>query len=171
MFYFMNDYKTLYKKVLKEYQAFSKCARLHVAALLVENGRILCCGYNGTPTGQCNCNELFCDNINNGYQQYMLRNDKTKPWKTVTEQIWREKHHEYSLENELHAEMNCIASACKSHIPVQNCSMVISLAPCENCAKLIFASGIKHVMYVDEYDRGSKGINFLRKNNVVVEKI
>lgn len=169
----MNDYKTLYKKVLKEYQAFSKCARLHVAALLVENGRILCCGYNGTPAGQCNCNELFDTNISpyNGIRTYMLRLSKSEPWHEVEEETWKTYHHEYSLENELHAEMNCIASACKSHIPVQNCSMVISLAPCENCAKLIFASGIKHVMYVDEYDRGSKGIDFLRKNNVVVEKI
>ena len=52
-------YKELYKHVLKEYQQFSKCARLHVAALLVNDGRILCCGYNGTPAGQVHCNELF----------------------------------------------------------------------------------------------------------------
>ena len=52
-------YKHLYKTVLKEYQNLSKCARLKVAALLVEEGRIISCGYNGTPSGQTNCNELF----------------------------------------------------------------------------------------------------------------
>ncbi len=168
----MNDYKTLYKKILSEYQSFSKCARLHVAALLVENGRILCCGYNGTPAGQCNCNELFKSSLaHTGIRSYWLRNSNKDKWIATNESDWRTKHHEYSLENELHAEMNCIASACKNNIPVQNCSLVISLAPCENCAKLIYASGIKHVMYVDEYDRGSKGIDFLRRNNIIVEKI
>lgn len=167
----MNDYKTLYKRILTEYQDFSKCARLHVAALLVENGRILCCGYNGTPAGQCNCNKLFHTMEVNGIRKFYLRKIETENWEDVSEHDWYDKHHEYSLENELHAEMNCIASACKNNIPVQNCSLVISLAPCENCAKLIYASGIKHVMYVDEYDRGSKGIDFLRRNNIIVEKI
>lgn len=167
----MNDYKTLYKITLKEYQKFSKCARLQVAAMLVENGRILCCGYNGTPTGQCNCNELFkCDEKNN-IRKFLLRNHPTNKWKNVDENEWRTKHHEFSLENELHAEMNLITAAYKNNVPIEKCSLVVSTMPCENCAKLIFASGIKHVMFVDDYDRGSKAIEFLTKNSVHIEKI
>ena len=49
--------------------------------------------------------------------------------------------------------------------------MVLSHEPCEACSKLICASNIKHVMYVDKYDRGSKGLDFLVRNGVEVEKI
>lgn len=171
----MNDYKTLYKKILAEYQAFSKCARLHVAALLVENGRILCCGYNGTPAGQCNCNELFTSMTVNNVRKFYLKHkfgdmiyDK---WNEVNEDEWRNKHHEYSLENELHAEQNLLGQCIQKRIDTSNASIVISHEPCESCARLIFAAGIKHVMYVNKYDRGSKGVSFLERNGVKVEQI
>lgn len=167
----MNDYKTLYKKILAEYQDFSKCARLHVAALLVENGRILCCGYNGTPAGQCNCNKLFHTMEVNGIRKFYLRKIETENWEDVSEHDWYDKHHEYSLENELHAEQNLLGQCIQKRIDTTNTSIVISHEPCESCARLIFASGIKHVMYVNKYDRGSKGVDFLKRNGVKVEQI
>lgn len=169
----MNDYKTLYKNVLKEYQSFSKCARLHVAALLVENGRILCCGYNGTPAGQCNCNELFDTGVSpyTGIRAYMFRLSKSEPWHEVEEETWKTYHHDYSLENELHAEQNLLGQCIQKRIDTKNASIVISHEPCESCARLIYAAGIKNVMYVEKYDRGSKGIEFLKRNGVTVEQI
>ena len=167
----MNDYKSLYKRILIEYQNFSKCARLHVAALLVENGRILCCGYNGTPAGQCNCNELFHSMTLDRDKVYYYRLHKTDAWTKIKEQEWLDKHHEYSLENELHAEQNLLGQCIQKRIDTSNASIVISHEPCESCARLIFAAGIKHVMYVNKYDRGSKGVNFLERNGVTVEQI
>jgi len=49
--------------------------------------------------------------------------------------------------------------------------MVVSHEPCESCARLIVASGIKNIMFVNKYDRGSRGIEFLKKCGVEVEKI
>ena len=55
----MNDYKHLYKVALVEYAKFSTCDRLKVAALLVHDGRILSCGYNGVPSGDQHCCDKF----------------------------------------------------------------------------------------------------------------
>lgn len=160
-------YKKLYKSVLKEYQQFSKCARLKVAALLVNDGRILCCGYNGTPAGQVNCNELF--KVEDGC--HYLRSSIDENWQAVTEADWKEMHHEFAEKNEIHAEMNCIAQGFRHGINVENTDLVISLQPCDNCAKLIVASGIKNVYFVDTYDRNSNSINYLTSNGVSVEQI
>lgn len=160
-------YKQLYKSVLKEYQQFSKCARLKVAALLVNDGRILCCGYNGTPTGQTNCNELFKSEDSKFY----LRESTNDDWREVSEADWKAIHHEFAEKNEIHAEMNCIAQGFRNGINVENTNLIISLQPCDNCAKLIVASGIKHVWFVDEYDRKSNSINYLTNNGVKIEKL
>lgn len=159
-------YKQLYKSVLKEYQQFSKCARLKVAALLVNDGRILCCGYNGTPTGQTNCNELFKSEDGKFY----LRETTNDDWREVSEADWKAIHHEFANKNELHAEQNMLGMCLQKNIDVSDCSIVISHEPCESCARLIFAAGIKHVLYVDKYDRGTKGIDFLEANGVKVEQ-
>lgn len=160
-------YKHLYKTVLKEYQNLSKCSRLKVAALLVEKGRIISCGYNGTPAGKTNCNELF--KIENG--KFYYRPTKEEAWIETDEVDWRTRHHEFSEKNEIHAEMSAIGYALKNKIDILGTSMVLSHEPCENCSKLIYSAGIKHIMYVNKYDRGSKGIEFLENNGVEVEKI
>ena len=160
-------YKHLYKTVLKEYQNLSKCSRLKVAALLVEKGRIISCGYNGTPTGQTNCNELFKVEADKFY----YRPTKEEAWIETNEADWRARHHEFANEHEIHAEQSCLGYALKWKMDISGTSMVISHEPCESCARLIYCCGIKHVMYVNKYDRGSKGIEFLENNGVEVEKI
>lgn len=160
-------YKHLYKTVLKEYQNLSKCARLKVAALLVNDGRILSCGYNGTPTGKTNCNELF--KTEDG--KFYYKNFPDEQWTETTEKDWMTRHHEFAEYNEIHAEMSAIGYALKNKIDISNASMVLSHEPCENCAKLIYSANIKHIMYVNEYDRGSNGLQFLEKNGIIIEKL
>ena len=160
-------YKHLYKTVLKEYQKLSKCARLKVAALLVEKGRIISCGYNGTPSGQVNCNDLFKSEAG----RYFYRLNKNDEWIETNEDDWKERHHIFANEQEIHAEQNCLGYCLKWKMDISGASMVLSHEPCEACARLIYASNIKHVMYVDKYDRGSKGLDFLVRNGIEVEKI
>lgn len=160
-------YKHLYKTVLSEYQNLSKCARLKVAALLVEKGRIISCGYNGTPPGHTNCNELFKTEAGKFY----YRENTEDVWIETDEESWKSKHHEFANENELHAEQSCLGYCLKWKIDISGASMVVSHEPCESCARLIVASGIKNVMFVNKYDRGSRGIEFLKKCGVEVEQI
>lgn len=151
----------MYKVLLKEYAKFSTCARLKVSALLVHDGRILSCGYNGVPSGEKHCNEIFTHDDKGFYHE----------GEPIDEQAWRLLHHDFSEENEVHAEVNCLMYALKNNLDVSKCTLVVSIAPCSNCAKMILASGIKTVYYVDLYDRSDAGIEFLKKHNITVEKI
>ena len=109
-------YKHLYKTVLKEYQNLSKCSRVKVAALIVKDGRILSCGYNGTPAGQTNCNELFKTEAGKFY----ARKSTTEEWLEYSEEEWKELHHEFANTNEIHAEMNAIAQAYRNNLQIDN---------------------------------------------------
>lgn len=50
-----------------------------------------------------------------------------------------------------HAEMNAIVN--KISADIQGCKMYVTLYPCNNCAKIIIQSGIKHVVYYDDKNR------------------
>lgn len=69
----------------------------------------------------------------------------------------------------VHAEANIIAFCAKKGIPTDNCTLWVTLSPCEKCAELIIQSGIKEVIYLEEY-RNSTGLELLKNNQVKVEK-
>lgn len=55
----------------------------------------------------------------------------------------------------IHAEMNAIIYSKKS---LDWCKLYVTLSPCDQCIKLIAASGIKTIIYRDVY----KDLNFVR---------
>ena len=77
--------------------------------------------------------------------------------------------HEYVI----HAEANAILFAAKNGIPTQDCTLYVTTAPCSECAKMIIQSGIKRVVYIDEYKNGSRndGLKLLKAVGVDIEKI
>lgn len=52
-----------------------------------------------------------------------------------------------------HAEMNAIMN--KNEANLNNCTMFVSLFPCNECAKLIIQSGIKKLVYLNDQVKGS----------------
>ena len=70
----------------------------------------------------------------------------------------------------LHAETNAIAKLARSNESGLGAAMFVTHAPCLDCAKLIFQSGISKVYYRNTY-RESFGIEFLEKSNIDVEQI
>ena len=62
----------------------------------------------------------------------------------------------------IHAEMNAILKAAKSGNAVDGSTLYLSLSPCKICCKLIIQSGIKRVVYLEEY-RDLSPIEFLSK--------
>ena len=70
----------------------------------------------------------------------------------------------------LHAETNAIAKLAKSTESGLGATMFITHAPCLDCAKLIYQSGISSVLYRNSY-RDTAGIEFLQKSKVEVNKI
>lgn len=69
----------------------------------------------------------------------------------------------------LHAELNAIAKLAKNGYSSSGATLYVTLSPCIECAKLIIQSGIKKVIYMDEY-RLPDGISLLLKANIEVYK-
>ena len=70
----------------------------------------------------------------------------------------------------LHAEANAITKVAKSGNSSQGATLYVTASPCLECAKLIIQSGIKRVVYNDEY-RLTDGVDLLRRAGIEVEKI
>jgi dCMP deaminase len=67
----------------------------------------------------------------------------------------------------LHAEINCLLKL--DYNNPKDKTMFLTLSPCPLCAKAIVNSGIKHVIYKEEY-RELKGLEILINAGIKVEK-
>ena len=70
----------------------------------------------------------------------------------------------------LHAEANAITKVAKSGNSSEGATLFVTASPCLECAKLIIQSGIKRVVYRDEY-RLTDGIDLLRRAGIEVERV
>ena len=133
-------------KAAQVYAELSTAERLQVGCVIVKDNTIIGIGYNGMPSG----------------------------WDNVCEEI---KHTDFtgtivkkSKPEVLHAETNAIAKVSRSSNSTDNADLFVTHAPCLECAKLIYQSGIKSVFFRDTY-RSEDGIKFLQKCNVEVKQI
>ena len=62
----------------------------------------------------------------------------------------------------LHAEANAISKVAKSGNSSLGATLYVTASPCIECSKLIIQSGIKRVVYKDEY-RLTDGVDLLRR--------
>ena len=69
----------------------------------------------------------------------------------------------------LHAEANAITKVAKSSNSSDGATLYVTASPCLECAKLIIQSGIKRVVYSEEY-RITDGIDLLRRAVIEVVK-
>ena len=115
----------------------SYAKRLQVGALIVKGNRIVGTGYNGMPTDW----ENDCEIEVNGEL-------KTKA-------------------EVLHAETNAIAKVAQSTETSEGSTMFCTHAPCLDCAKLIYQSGIATLYFKHEY-RDDAGLKFLKLSGVNV---
>jgi dCMP deaminase len=70
----------------------------------------------------------------------------------------------------LHAESNAISKLARSQESGLGADIFITHAPCLDCAKLIYQSGIKRVYFGMAY-RDVAGIEFLEKSGLTVEQL
>jgi len=139
-------FRDAYMKVAETFAELSSARRLHVGAIVVKDDRIISIGYNGMPAGwDNNC-------------EFEFKHPQTK----ITELVTRAEV--------LHAETNAIAKLAKSTESGDGATLFITHAPCLDCAKLIYQSGISSVLYRNSY-KSDDGINFLAKAGVSVEKL
>lgn len=132
-------------KVAEVYAELSSAKRLHVGAIIVKNDRIISIGYNGMPSGWTNeCEE------------HILAEDGSVSFVTKKEV--------------LHAETNAIAKLAKNGESSNGAVLFVTHAPCIECAKLVYQSGIGHVFYRNNY-RSGDGVKFLEQCGIKVERI
>jgi len=142
-------------KTAETFAELSHARRLHVGAIVVKDDRIISIGYNGMPAGWDNDCEYEVEEFQTEYG-VGSKLVKTGELKTRPEV--------------LHAETNAIAKLAKSNESGLGATMFITHAPCLDCAKLIYQSGIGSVLYRDAY-RDTSGVTFLEKSGVTVEKL
>jgi len=151
-------YLGAYMKTARVFAELSSARRKRVGAVVVKDDRIISIGYNGMPSGWDN----NCENEIPEESEYVI--DMGGPIHTMGSFRWETKP------EVLHAESNAIAKLAKSTESGDGASMFITCAPCMNCAKMIFQSGIKEVFYAENY-RDDAGISFLNKCGITVKHI
>jgi len=134
-----------YMETAKIFAELSHARRLHVGAIVVKDDRIISIGYNGMPAGWDNNCEVWIED-----------GDLGSGWKTRPEV--------------LHAESNAIAKLARSAESGLGADIFITHAPCIDCAKLIYQSGIKRVYFGEAY-RDDSGVQFLERSGVQVSKV
>ena len=69
----------------------------------------------------------------------------------------------------LHAEEDAILKLINQNIKLNNPTIYSTLSPCKNCSKLILQSGIKNIIYDEEY-RDHEGIELLKAADINIAK-
>lgn len=162
-----NWHKT-FKKLVETWAERSTCLRLKTAAILVRENRSISVGYNGVNSKKEHCSDYWFK-----FWKEKFTDDFQTFDNFIKSDLFYDLHHKRSVYNEIHAEMNALLYAAKEGIKTNDTILYTLYSPCIHCAKSILAAGIIKVYYIKKYDRLSvnKGIEYLKENNVVCEKI
>lgn len=117
-----------YMSIAEEVANWSTCLSRKVGCVITVNNRIVATGYNGAPAGIKTCLE------------------KGKCFRCGSK----------SGENldmclAAHAEQNALMQAAKQGVSIDGGVMFCTTQPCTTCAKMIINSGIKEIVYLEEY--------------------
>ena len=143
----------LYMDFARRVSQLSYARRLQVGAVIVKDDTVISYGYNGTPAGwdnNCEMHPLVMD-PNTGEIIEKTEMLVTRP-------------------EVLHAESNAVSKLARSHNSGLGADLFVTHAPCIECAKLVYQSGIRRVYFGENY-RDNSGVEFLRKSGVEVNKI
>lgn len=110
-----------YMDTARIFAKLSKAKRLKVGSVLVKDGRIISCGYNGCVAGGSNDCEYEMDG------------------KLTTKS------------EVIHSEANAILWAAKTGTATKNCHLYTTISPCFECCKMIIQAGIIRVVFIDTY--------------------
>ena len=70
----------------------------------------------------------------------------------------------------LHAEANAILKTASSTHDCSGATLYLTMSPCKDCSKLIHQSGIKRLVYINEY-KDLSGVDFLKEAGVDICKL
>lgn len=125
----------------------STCIKRKVGSIIVKDKIVLSTGYNGVPIGLPHCTIQNCLrlNANSGEKSNNCR--------------------------AAHAEQNAIVWAAKNGIAIDNSTLYCTTQPCITCAKMIANTGIKRVVFHENYSKGFDDLTKFILQNVKVDQI
>lgn len=164
-----------YLRMAKIWAENSYAIRRKVGCIVVKDNMIISDGYNGTPSGFDNeCETVSCNLEKETNMCLKYPKSCHYMYISVVKNLNNCKGCGYAkLETKpyvLHAEANAITKLAKTNNSSVGATIYVTLSPCLECAKLIVQSGIKRVVYMEEY-RITDGIDFLRAVGVALTHI
>lgn len=140
------SFDSIFMNLASDLASRSHCVKAQVGAVLTKDTRIISIGYNGPPSGTHNCDE---------------------DWPETG--CPRDSKNSCSLA--LHAEENAILYAVKNGMNLSGSTLYVTLSPCISCARIIYSSGIKKVLFKASYAEykglpSDEGVDFLNKFGV-----
>lgn len=139
----------------------STCLKIQTASMIVKDKQIKGIGYNGTFSGSKECCSYWYDEYNTNNQEPDKKRSFTN-WIHTNE--FKDAHRQWSLLNEIHAEVNAIKQVSKNDI--QGCILYTLYSPCDLCAKDIIAHDITTIYFRYLYSRGTNALTQLRRHHV-----
>lgn len=124
----------------------SNCIKQKVGAVIVKDNRIICTGYNGTPSKLLNCFEGECPRCND---------DTSKQGENLDKCFC------------IHAEENAVLESGRTLC--KNATLYSTVYPCLLCSKMIIECGIIKVVYDKEYNSEFTDI-IMKKADIHVSK-
>ncbi len=157
--------KTAYfKEIVQVVSKRSTCIKVQVGAIIVnEDDKIISIGMNGVSSGHIHCQDFWNEYYETRKEYYQTIED------FINSDEFKNLHSDFQKQNEIHAEVNAIITPSKRELI--NSSIYVTLSPCIDCAKMIIASGIKNVYYINKYERDLTGIKLLESCNINVKQI
>jgi dCMP deaminase len=152
-----------YMKLAELTADLSSAVRLKVGSVIVRDNQILATGYNGTPSGWDN---------NCEYKEYLYHGHNFGEFAADYFDQTDEDGKMYRLRTRpevIHSESNAILKVARSTESSVDATMFCTHAPCIDCAKLIYQSGINTLYYRNTY-RSESGVDFLLKSGVNVQR-
>lgn len=151
----------------------SYAKRLQVGAVIVKDDSVISYGYNGMPAGwDNNCeNKEFMSGDAGGW---LDPEEIEERWPFVAtsdeDGAYIGRYRLKTKPEVLHAESNAIAKLARSSQSGRDADIFVTHAPCLDCAKLIYQSGISSVYYRNSY-RDVAGVEFLEKSGITVKQL
>ncbi len=142
------DWDEYFMSIAKVVASRSNCIKRKVAAIIVKDRRVISTGYNGTPKGARNCNEGGCPRCNSLAQSGA------------------------ALEECLccHGEENAITQAAYHGTSLKGATLYTTFAPCLLCTKMIINSGIREVVYNQDYPLNERALALLRECGILLRQ-
>lgn len=144
----VDKWEKAFMETAEVFAKLSHAKRLKVGCVIVKDNRIISIGYNGMPSGWDNECEIVGEYTSHA------------PWPNLI-----------TKPEVLHAETNAIAKVAKSSESCYNADIYTTTAPCLDCAKLIYQSGINKVYWRTAHLRTDEGLKFLRGCGMETEQI